>query len=489
MQALLADIGSTFTKLTLVDLEREEIAATAQAATTVEDINIGLGAAIRLLEGRGPAERRNSQRAALEPSRVVYRLACSSAAGGLRMVGIGLVPELTVEAARRAALGAGAKVVGTFAHQLTEADLDTLERLRPDILLLAGGTDGGNERAIVHNAQAIAASSVLVPVVVAGNRVVAGQIASTLRVSGREVWVTENVMPEVDVLNVRPAQETIRQVFLDRIVIAKGFDKAQRSFSGILMPTPSAVLKAAELLAVGTADEAGWGDLIVVDVGGATTDVHSIGQGLPSRPGVLLKGLPEPFAKRTVEGDMGIRYNAPTIFEVAGERRLHKAIGQNVPALEATIGRLSAQVDALPGSSLESRIDVGLARTAVEIAVDRHAGTLKVVYTPFGETFVQHGKDLTVIGRLVGTGGIFAHSGAAREVLEGALFDPNNPTSLRPQQPELWIDWQYVMATLGLLAEKEPTIALRVLKKALAPVQTPLHPGPASSTMAGAERP
>lgn len=459
MLALLADIGSTFTKVTLADLVQEEIVATAQAATTVQDVNLGLSAAVQRLQQGAP----------LDPSRIAHRLACSSAAGGLRMVTIGLIPELTVEAATRAALGAGAKVVGVFSHQLTEEDITALDGLRPDILLLTGGTDGGNERVILHNAEAVSESDILAPVVVAGNRAVAHRIARLLRARGREVWITENVMPEVGELNVRPAQEAIRQVFLNRIVIAKGYDKARQSFSGVLMPTPSAILAAAELLALGTEEEDGWGDLMVVDVGGATTDVHSIGYGEPTKPGVLLKGLPEPFAKRTVEGDMGIRYNAPTIFEAAGKKRLGDAIGHDMPTLEATISRLSEQVDYLPKDDHEARVDIGLAKTAVEIAVDRHVGTVRMAYTPFGETPLQYGKDLTGVNFLIGTGGIFAHSSAAREVLASALFDPQNPGSLRPQEPLMRIDSQYVMAALGLLAEVQPTIALRMLKKALLP--------------------
>ncbi len=99
-----------------------------------------------------------------------YRLACSSAAGGLRMVTVGLVRELTAEAARQAALGAGARLVGTFAYRLTAADVSRIEALAPDILLLAGGTDGGNSEVIVHNAAALGRSRVACPIVLAGNR-------------------------------------------------------------------------------------------------------------------------------------------------------------------------------------------------------------------------------------------------------------------------------------------------------------------------------
>ena len=101
--------------------------------------------------------------------------------------------------------------------------------------------------------------------------------------------------------------------------------------------------------------------------------------------------------------------------------------------------------------------------------MDRHVGTVRMAYTPFGETALQYGKDLTGVNFLIGTGGIFAYSSAAREVLASALFDPQNAASLRPQDPQMRIDRQYVMAALGLLAEVQPTTALRMLKKVLLP--------------------
>jgi uncharacterized protein (TIGR01319 family) len=274
-------------------------------------------------------------------------------------------------------------------------------------------------------------------------------------------------MPEVGELNIRPAQETIRDVFLQQIIQAKGVKEVEALFSGVLMPTPSAVLRAAELLSAGTPDESGWGDLMVVDVGGATTDVITIGRGEPSKSGVVQKGLPEPVSKRTVEGDMGIRYNAPTILEIAGLERIRAAAGRDLPDFAELVGRLSSDVCQLPGVQFDAEIDVALARTSVEIATARHAGTLETVYTPVGELDVQYGKDLTAFERLIGTGGVFAHGANPRRVLEGALFDREDPTSLRPMDPEMLVDEQYIMAAAGLLADSFPTAALRILKKSL----------------------
>ena len=130
---LLIDFGSTYTKVTAVDVEAEQVLGTAQSFTTIEtDINDGLNNALSILrEKTGPVEFSETY-------------ACSSAAGGLRMVTSGLVPELTGEAAKLASLGAGAKVVGIYAFQLTEDDLEDIAKAKPDIFLLVGGTDGGN---------------------------------------------------------------------------------------------------------------------------------------------------------------------------------------------------------------------------------------------------------------------------------------------------------------------------------------------------------
>ena len=159
---LLIDFGSTYTKLTAVDVEAETILGTAASFTTVRtDINEGLEKAKALLE----------EKTGVIAYDAVY--ACSSAAGGLRMVTSGLVPELTGEAAKLASLGAGAKVVGVYAFQLTEDDLEEIRAGAPDIFLLVGGTDGGNTECIVHNAKMLASLSPTFPIVVAGNRTAA----------------------------------------------------------------------------------------------------------------------------------------------------------------------------------------------------------------------------------------------------------------------------------------------------------------------------
>lgn len=458
--ALAIDFGSTYTKAVALDLAGETVVGVAQAPSTVgSDITIGLGAALDRLRAQSGA--------AL--AHFAFKVASSSAAGGLRMVAIGLVPDLTVEAARRAALGAGAKVVGVFGYTLSRRDLTALVGLAPDIILLAGGTDGGDRRTIIHNARVLAELRLDIPVVVAGNRSAEDEVHDALAGAGYAVRVVENVMPELGRINVEPAQAAIRATFMERIVVAKGLDGAERFVGRVVMPTPMAVLEGARLLADGTADEAGLGELLVLDVGGATTDVHSVGRGEPTEPTLIVRGLPEPHAKRTVEGDLGIRVNAPSIMEAIGSERIAGMAGCGLTAetVDRAVERLGRETSHLPVEPWEHALDAALARAAVGLAVERHVGRIESVNTPDGPVRLLTGKDMRRAAAVIGTGGIFAYGRGVRAVLEGALFDPARPLSLRPVEPALLVDARYILFAIGLLAPEAKGTALRILKRHL----------------------
>jgi uncharacterized protein (TIGR01319 family) len=459
--ALLIDFGSTYTKLRTVDLDARCVMASAQGPSTVTtNVTIGLDLALGALErklGHLPAFK--------------HRLASSSAAGGLRMVTIGLVKELTAEAARQAALGAGAKLVGTYAYRLTVTDLHAIETLEPDIVLLAGGTDGGNSEVVLHNSERLAASSLTCPFVVACNRDIAEEVAGALQAAGKSAIRTENVMPSFGVLNIDPARAAIRNVFIARIVHAKGIDKAAERFDAVLMPTPAAVMEGAHLLSQGTANRKGLGDLLVVDIGGATTDVHSVAAGTPVRDGVVQYGLPEPFVKRTVEGDLGMRHNARTIAEAAGLAAMAERVGLSEARLNAKLNEIAADVERLPQTTEDVALDEALAWTAVRIAVARHAGTSEIVQTVHGPVTMQRGKDLSGVKCVIGTGGPLAHGATPASVLKAALADTADPFSLRPSNPALLIDADYLLYASGLLAAVEPDAALALALASLKPLE------------------
>lgn len=452
---LLIDFGSTYTKVTAVDLDSESLIGTASAYTTVQtDINEGLENALCELEKKtGKIE-------------FSERFACSSAAGGLRMVTSGLVPELTAEAAKRASLGAGAKVIKVYSFELTEDDAAEIGEIKPDILLLCGGTDGGNKECIINNAKTVAKIPADFPVIIAGNRAASAECKRIL--SGRETFVCENVMPKFGTLNIVPAQKEIRELFLRRIIEAKGLSKASELISGIMMPTPSAVLKAMTLLADGTDGEPGIGELIAIDVGGATTDVYSIASGMPTRSDTVFKGLPEPYAKRTVEGDIGMRYSLHGICEAAGMAKISQLSGLSESRCEGLADFLSKNTDIVPNGNPElEAFDFALASVAVETAVTRHAGTMEEAYTLMGLTFVQNGKDLTEAKRIVVTGGSLIHTGRTAEIAAHALYNPANPNSLKPKTADILVDRKYILSAMGLLSEHYPKAALRIMKKEL----------------------
>ena len=452
---LLIDFGSTYTKLTAVDVEGETLLGTAAAHTTIQtDINDGLTAGLKKLEEKiGKVD-------------FVETYACSSAAGGLRMVTSGLVPELTGEAARLASLGAGAKVVGVYAFQLTEDDLEDIKAAKPDIFLLVGGTDGGNTECILHNANMLAGMKPEFPIVIAGNRTAARQCERILE--GCEVYVCPNVMPKFGTLNAEPTQKQIREIFLTRIIQAKGLSKAAELLSDIMMPTPSAVLAAMKLLADGCEGEKGIGELVAVDVGGATTDIYSIADGMPDHMNTVYKGLPEPYAKRTVEGDIGMRYSIQGIVDAAGMDKICRLSGLTEERVTELVEDLKVNTDKVPagGDDLE-KLDFALASGAVAEAVARHAGTISETYTMLGQTFVQEGKNLTKVKQIVVTGGSLIHTRQTEKIAAHALYDSMNPESLRPKEADVWVDRTYILAAMGLLSSHYPQTALRIMKKEL----------------------
>ena len=465
MNAYLAiDFGSTYTKLTAIDLDNETILATAKDITTVEDdIMIGFNKAFEKLKLE------INKKIDFSKVNFVNKTACSSAAGGLKMIAIGLVPELTAEAAKKAALGAGARVIKTYAYELNHRELEEIKNTPLDIILLAGGTDGGNKDCIIRNAKMLAEFKINVPVVVAGNKAAIDDVETILKNASIDYYITDNVMPFINKLNVEPSREEIRKVFMNKIVEAKGMKKAEEFIQGILMPTPASVLKASEILAVGTDEEDGLGDLIVVDIGGATTDIHSIAKGEPTKPSVMIKGLEEPYAKRTVEGDLGMRYSALALLEAAGTKTIRNYLHDSLKQIDIKSQCLYRHnnIKMVPQTEDEIKFDEAMAKAATELAMTRHCGVLECVYTPMGTMFNQNGKDLTETPYVIGTGGVIIHSLNPHEILKAGNFNQEDPIHLKPVNPKFLIDKTYILSAMGLLAQEYPNIAIRIMKKFL----------------------
>ncbi len=454
---LFIDIGSTFTKVCSLDMVSGTILGIAQSGTTVEDdVCIGIEKASELL---------------LETTGITNytkKLACSSAAGGLAVMVSGLVESLTLKAAKLAAMGAGARIIRGFHHQLTESDIVYIDNTDFDIFLLAGGTDGGNDEIILSNARKLAGIKKSFPVVIAGNRTAAGECSKILASSGKEIHICPNILPRVDELNVKPVNEELRKIFTERITKAKGIDRAEKLIDSVLMPTPYAVLSAVKILSEGTCGEAGIGEIMAVDVGGATTDVHSVCDGYNLSSDTVFEGFAEPRVKRTVEGDLGVRYNADSIVEAVSGKPLNPF--RDREALFIELEAIKRNPWLLPGKD-EPTIDDELCRAAVQVATARHCGTVEHRYTSNGIRYIQRGKNLSGVKAVIGTGGVLVNSPKAVEILSEAAYSDREPDNLRPKKPEIYIDKKYILPAMGLLGTLNPGLALKIMKKEIINIQ------------------
>jgi uncharacterized protein (TIGR01319 family) len=450
---LLVDFGSTFTKLCAVDMDQEKIIGTSAHYTTVlDDISIGYHNALNLLFDKLGKT--------IEFEHVI---ACSSAAGGLKMAAIGLVEELTVEAAKRVCLGAGAKVDLVFSHHLTKREVNEIKEGKIDIVLLSGGSDGGNQENVIYNAKLLGEMHVQVPIIYAGNKSAQDDILEIFEQYGLDGYVCDNVMPKINKLNPKCARNKIRELFLKQIIEAKGIKKIEKEIDQVILPTPNAVLQAAELLSEGYNEEKGLGDLVVVDIGGATTDMYSMCYAT-NRSDVVLHGLEEPYAKRTVEGDLGMRYSAPGIVKSLSEREIEYINKEKNIDIVKEVNERYNNVHLLPHDERDQFIDQFLGEMCAYRAMNRHCGKIHEVMTPMGKVFNQSGKDLTNVKYVIGTGGVIINSNKQKEILNQMTNILGDSSQLRPENPEFLVDQLYIMAPMGLLAQKHPKLALKLMK-------------------------
>lgn len=448
------DFGSTFTKAALVDLDTGELLATASGPTTLPD-EAGNG---DVLDGYDACL---AALAAQDPRAVDAEvLACSSAGGGLRIAVVGNEELVTAEAGRRVALSSGGKVVHVLSGGLDTVKLAELRAAEPDVVLLVGGTDGGNAEVLEADAACLARTPWPGPVVVAGNVESQPLVADLLTGSGTPHVLADNVVPKIGVLAPDSARRAIREIFLTHVIGGKHLssrtDARGRTFTEMVRgATPDVVLTGVELLARGLDEEhRGAGDVVVVDVGGATTDVHSVVELDPEDSGLAREVVATTPVTRTVEGDLGMRWSAISTVEAAGRDDLH-----------AAAVRRRARPEMLPNSAAEQDADLEIAAAAVRIALERHAGRSKVVVSPEGRVVERSGKDLREVDLLVGSGGVLRHGGpdAVRRVLLPATGDAFEGGWQLPRDPAVVVDHDYVLAAAGLLAESHPLAAHRLV--------------------------
>jgi uncharacterized protein (TIGR01319 family) len=399
------DVGSTWTKGVVVSASGAVLEA-AQHRTTPPEVLDGVAAVTAAL----PA--------------AASELACSSAGGGLRLAVVGQERLVSAEAGYRVALSAGAKVVQVTAGPLDPAGVRTLRAATPDVVLLVGGTDGGDESVLLHNASRLGRARLAVPIVLAGN--VSARPAALELLAGRRVVAADNVLPDVGELAPGPARAAIREVFLRHVIGGKGLSRGPRFRRMVSTVTPDAVLSGVTRLAGVLAD--GGGAVLVVDVGGATTDVYSAVSTVESTEHAVAL----PPDRRTVEGDLGMRVSAPGVVAEAAAERL------TFPeTLAAQADHRHADVDFVPSTPDETEADLTLARLAVVLAVRRHLRMIDGRLGPRGA------------GVLILSGGVFRHA-ADLSGVESGLRAALGPVL---RNAEIQVDRQGLLGPAGLLTQ------------------------------------
>jgi uncharacterized protein (TIGR01319 family) len=401
------DIGSTYTKAALVDVGTGALVATAQAPTTADVVD-GVLAATAGFDGSV--------------------LACSSAGGGLRLAVVGYEELISAEAGHRAALSAGARVVHVAAGRLDDDALALLRKIDPDVVLLVGGTDGGEASVLRHNAAALAGMDWSVPVVLAGNAAVRDEVTAVLWDGGLPVHATDNVLPDIGRLAPEPARTAIREVFLEHVIGGERLSTDPRLRQWVRAVTPDAVLEGVSVLA-GLRSSAEVPGVVVLDVGGATTDVYCVPDPDAEQATLGREAVGVPARRRTVEGDLGVVSSVDDL-------------------------RAAALAEGLaPGDD-----PLSLGEAAATVALRRHLRA-EAAYGPGG-------AGARGVGLVVLSGGVFRHADpvAVDGVVARLSADRGGAGSVLSGTPVV-VDRRYVLAAAGLLAAEHPDAAAGLLRE------------------------
>lgn len=436
---IISEIGSTTTVVTAFELKDKGIDVVAQGksyTTVLEgDVTIGLKSAIKDIEGQIGEE--------LKWDRM---LSTSSAAGGLKITVHGLVEDMTVRAAKEAALGAGGNIKLVTAGKLRKSDIKKIKETDPNLIMIAGGTDFGERETALYNAELISTEISNKPIIYCGNIANHDEIKEIFK--NKELYIVDNVFPRIDELNVEPSRKIIQSAFENNIIKAPGMNKIKDMVDGTIMPTPGAVMESAKLLYELI------GDVLVLDVGGATTDVHSVTEGSSEVLDILIS--PEPKAKRTVEGDLGVYVNRNNIISLLDIRDLK----------ELSIEHIKKNIKAIPIADEEIKCSSILTKKALEVALNRHVGYIK---RSFGATqsFIAYGKDLSKIKYIIGTGGALTRLPFGVDILSDIRYAKEDMTMLPRSSAKVLLDKNYIMACAGVLSKENKEAAISLLKDSL----------------------
>jgi len=425
---LVVEIGSTITKVSAFDKIKTKnpiYLGKGISFTTINegDITIGLNRAIEDLKNK------------LNTNKLTWShmYGNSSAAGGLKMTVHGLVPEMTAKAAKEAALGAGAITKLVTAGLISQYDLNKIEEIKPNIILLSGGVDYGETYTVLENAKRLSTLNVKPPIIYAGNVAIQEEVKRIFEEKNFKIYITENVYPEIDKLNIEPVRRVIQKVFEDHIIHAPGMEKIRDYIEGEIIPTPGAVMNSFMLLYEVI------GDVMGFDIGGATTDVHSVTEGRIEKDSIVI--YPEPINKRTVEGDLGVYVSSQNVVNLFSDIEKEK------------INKFMKYLKPIPKTKNEIFITKKLGEMCLKTSLLRHVGEIRFLYTPSGKIKAIYGKDLRNIKYVIGTGGVLTQIPSMKSTMEKLFKGIVDERLLLPKNPKILIDRYYIFSSIGTISK------------------------------------
>jgi len=468
---LATDCGSTTTKAILIEKTDAgyRLACRGEAPTTVEapfdDVTVGVMTAAREVEDLTGRTITTADGILIgsEPDRGVdMYLSTSSAGGGLQMTVAGVVAKITAESAERAALGAGAIVMDVVSIDDGRAEHERIEqirRLRPDMILLAGGTDGGQSDNVVELAEFILAAdpkprlgaAYNLPVIYAGNKAIRDDIIGILG-QATDLRVVDNIRPTPETENLGPARDAVHELFLEHVMEhAPGYNKLKTWTTADILSTPNAV----GLLVQQVAADRGM-DVLAVDIGGATTDVFSVFG---------------PEYTRTVSANLGMSYSICNVLAAAGGANVLRWLPFEMAedALRNSLRNKMIRPTTIPQDLASLGVEQALAREALRLALDHHRALATSLKGTRQETIVGRVLDeatggtlvnLMDLGLVIGSGGCLSHAPRRAESALMMLdaFQPEGFT-------ELAVDSIFMMPNLGVLSTVLPEAAAEVFER------------------------
>jgi uncharacterized protein (TIGR01319 family) len=488
------DCGSTTTKAILIEKNEAgeyRLRTRGEAPTTVEapveDVTRGVLNAVREIQelrGRQFLTSLGADGAIIRPEKdgvgTDLYISTSSAGGGLQMMVAGVVKKMTAESAARAALGAGAIVMDSVSindKRLPHEKIERIRQLRPDMILMAGGTDGGTQKHVVALAELLRAaqprprlgSGFDLPVIYAGNKDVRGQIEKML---GGKVALqfVDNVRPVLEEERLAPARDAIHDVFMEHVMAqAPGYGKLMTWTDVPIMPTPGAMGLIIKALA--DRDKV---NVVGVDIGGATTDVFSVFDGV---------------FNRTVSANLGMSYSVSNVLAEAGISDIQRWVPFDLDEAELRdrIGNKMIRPTTIPQTLDELKIEQAIAREALRLSFIQHkqfavkltgAQQERSISDAFSQEVSNTLVDMMKLDLLVGSGGVLSHAPRRSQSMLMMIdaFQVEGVT-------EIAVDSIFMMPHLGVLSTVHPAAATEVFEKdclvrlgtCVAPVGTTKH--------------